>query len=101
MATASGSEHGHMDIASQKAMFGGFLKVVEWACVLIAMLLGLLVFSFAIGFGWWIGVMAWAAIGVVAGLVMRMKSAWWITLVVTTVVLVLGGAISMGVASLF
>jgi hypothetical protein len=92
--------HGQMEIGSHRAMFSGFLKAVEWSCVFLAMLLALTVFSFAVGLGWWTGLVAWAVIGVLAGLLMNMGGAWWATVIGSTVVLAIGGAVTMGIQSL-
>jgi len=92
--------HGQMEIASHKAMFDGFLKVTEWACVFVAMLLGLTVFAFAMGMGWWIGLIVWAVIGVAAGALMGLGNTWWAALAGSTVILAVGGAVTMGIQSL-
>jgi hypothetical protein len=93
-------EHGHMDITSHKAMFNGFLKATEWSCVVFAMLLGLIVFAFAMGLGWWTGLIVWVVIGVLAGFLMGLGGAWWATLIGSTVLLAVGGAVTMLVQSL-
>jgi hypothetical protein len=93
-------EHGHMDIAAHKAMFNGFLKVTEWSCVVFAMLLGLIVFAFAMGLGWWTGLIVWVVIGVLAGFLMGLGGAWWAMLIGSTVLLAVGGAVTMLVQSL-
>lgn len=105
MAAAHGSdhgstEHGHMDISAHKAMFSGFLKAAEWACVLTAMTLGLTVFAFAMGLGWWTGLIVWVVIGLLAGFLMGMGGAWWAVLVTSTVLLAIGGAVTMGIHAL-
>jgi hypothetical protein len=93
-------KHGEMDIDAQKGMFSGFLKVVEWSSVLLAMLLGLLVFAFAMGFGWFAGLAVWVVIGVAAGFLMNLGMAWWLTVIGSTVLFAIGGAIALGVNAL-
>lgn len=93
-------EHGHMDIASHKAMFSGFLKVTEWSCVLLAMMLGLTVFAFAMGLGWWTGLIVWLVIGVLAGFLMGLGGAWWALLIGSTVLLAVGGAVTMAIQAI-
>jgi len=90
-------EHGKMDISSHKALFNGFLKTTEWSCVLLAMVLGLTVCAFAMGLGWWTGLIVWLVIGVAAGFLMGLGGAWWATVIGSTVVLAIGGAITMGI----
>jgi hypothetical protein len=91
--------HGHMDITDQKATFGGFVKVAEWGIVLTAMLVALLTFGFAMGYGWWVGMIGWVLIGLVAGLVLKMGPTWWATLIGSTGLMVIGGAITMAVGA--
>ena len=56
--------------------------------------------AFAVGLGWWTGLMAWVVIGLVAGLLLNMGGAWWAVLAVSTVVLAIGGAITMGLQAI-
>jgi hypothetical protein len=89
-----------MDLAAHEGMFKGFLKTVEWSSVLLVMLLALIVPAFAIGMGWWSGVIGWVVVGAVAGRVMNMGGAWWATLAGSSVLLIVGGAVVMGVSAL-
>jgi hypothetical protein len=93
------ASHGQMEIGGQRALFQGFLKVVEWSCVLLAMLLALLVGAFAIGLGWWAGLAAWVVIGLAAGFLLKMGSAWWATLIASSLVLGVGGALAFGISA--
>lgn len=93
-------EHGHMDVTAHKAMFDGFIKATEWGCVSLAMLLGLTVFAFAMGLGWWTGLAVWVLIGVAAGFLMGLGGAWWATLIGSTVLLAVGGAVTMGIQAI-
>lgn len=89
--------HGQMEVSSHKAMFDGFVKVTEWGIVLVAMLLALLTFGFAMGYGWWVGMFGWVLIGAAAGALLKMGPSWWATLIGSTVLMVVGGAIVSGV----
>ncbi len=93
-------EHGRMDITSHKAMFSGFVKTTEWSCVMMAMLLGLTVFAFAMGLGWWTGLIVWLVIGVLAGFLMGLGGAWWAFVISSTVLLAVGGAVTMGIQAI-
>jgi Bacterial aa3 type cytochrome c oxidase subunit IV len=95
-----GSVEAAMDMPAHRAMFAGFIKTTEWSIVGIAMLLALTVFAFALGLGWWTGLIAWAVIGVAAGALLNMGGVWWAFVAVSTVVLGVGGAITMGLQSL-
>jgi hypothetical protein len=92
--------HGEMDIAEHKSVFGGFMKVTEWGAVLIAASVAMFTFAFAIGLGWWTGLIVYAVICVLAGLIMKMGGAWWVTTAITVVLLGVGGAITMGLLAL-
>lgn len=93
-------EHGKMDITAQRGLFNGFLKTTEWSCVMLAMLLGLTVFAFAMGLGWWTGLIVWLVIGVLAGFLMGLGGAWWAFVIGSTVLLAIGGAITMGIQAI-
>jgi hypothetical protein len=87
--------HGKMEIADQSATFSGFLKLTEWGCVLLIMLLGLLVVAFAMGAGWLPGVAVWAVLGGVLGIIMRMGAGWFALVGVSTVLFGIGGLIAL------
>jgi len=86
-----------MDMPAHRAMFTGFVKVTEWSCVALAMTLALTVFAFAMGLGWWTGLIAWLVIGLAAGFLLGMGGAWWAFLGISTVLLAIGGAVTLGV----
>ena len=101
MDATHGANHGEAaDLPAHEAMFSGFLKTVEWSLVGLAMLLALTVLAFAIGLGWWAGLIAWLVIGLVAGFLLNMGGAWWAVLGVSTVLLAVGGAITMGLQAI-
>ena len=92
--------HGGMDIQDQRATFSGFLTATVWTCGLIAQTVALLTLAFAIGAGWWAGLAAYVAIGVVIGLAFKLQGAWWAVLVASTGLMVVGGAIVPAIAGL-
>lgn len=89
----TGAHHGDMDIQDQKATFHGFLTGTVWTCGQIAMGIALATLAFAIGAGWWAGLFAFVAIGVALGLLFKMSSVWWATLIAETVLLGFGGLV--------
>jgi hypothetical protein len=89
-----------MDMPAHRAMFSGFIKATEWSCVSLAMLLGLIVPAFAMGMGWWTGLGAWFLIGLAAGFLMKLGGGWWLWLGLSTVLLLIGGAITMSVIAI-
>ena len=98
--TDHGAADAVMDLPAHRAMFAGFIKTTEWSIVGLAMLLGLIVLSFAAGLGWWTGLIAWVVIGAAAGALLNMGGVWWAVLAVSTVLLGVGGAITMWLQSL-
>lgn len=99
-AHGGGYHHGAMDVAEHKAAFSGFLKVTEWSSALIVMCVAGCTFAFAMGLGWWTGLIVYVVIGALAGAVLRMGGAWWVTLAISTVLLGVGGAITMGLMAM-
>ncbi|NWG53500.1 MAG: aa3-type cytochrome c oxidase subunit IV [Hydrogenophilaceae bacterium] len=92
--------HGGQEIADQKETFHGFLVATVWGCALIAMSVALLTLAFAMQLGWFAGLAAYVAIGVVAGLVFRLPGVWWALLIASTVLLGLGGIVAPLLAGL-
>jgi Bacterial aa3 type cytochrome c oxidase subunit IV len=91
---------GGMDIADQQQTFSGFLTATVWCVALIIMSVALLTIAFAMGQGWFAGLMAFTAIGAAAGLVFKLPGAWWATLVASCVILGAGGAVIPALFSL-
>lgn len=91
--SSHGTSHGQMDISDHRATFSGFIKASEWGTVLTVALVALLTVAFAMGLGWFPGLMAFLAIAVIAGLLMRMGAAWWVTIAVATILMTLGGGL--------
>lgn len=97
---AQSGAHGQMEIQDQKDTFHGFLAASLWSGGLIAQLVALLTLSFAIGAGWWAGLAAYVAIGVVIGVVFRMSGVYWAAQIVQWVLLGLGGMIVPALAGM-
>lgn len=85
--------HGQMTIEDQRQTFSGFLSATVWLGAISVQSIALLTLAFAIGAGWWAGLAAFVAIGVVAGLVFKMSGAWWASQAVLWAFLVLGGLV--------
>lgn len=88
---AGGDARGHMEIQDQRDTFHGFLISSVWGSGLVAQLVALLTLAFAIGLGWWPGLFALVAIGVVVGLFFRMSSVYWAVQIGLWVVMGVGG----------
>lgn len=89
-----------VDIQDQKDTFHGFLTASLWSGGHIVQLVALLTLAFAIGAGWWAGVAAYIAIGLVLGLVFRMSGVYWAAQIVQWVLLALGGMIVPALAGM-
>jgi hypothetical protein len=73
--------HGDMPIADQKATWRGFMTVTQWGSVLTAMLLLQITLHFAAGLSWWPALAGSTILGLAAGLLLNMGSAWIATCV--------------------
>ena len=89
----STAQHGGMDIEDQRGVFHGFLSAIVWTCAHTAMAVALLTVAFAIGAGWWAGLMAYLAIGALVGLVFKLTGVWWASLTAQIALLGLGGIV--------
>jgi hypothetical protein len=92
--------HGAMEISDHKSTFSGFMKVTEWGSVLTVMCVAGITFAFAMGLGWWTGLIVYVVVGAAAGAILAMGGAWWVTLAISTVLLGVGGALTMGLMAL-
>src|SRR5262249_11789783 len=99
MAAAQGQQGG-MDIHDQKETFSGFLTATVWVSTHVAQAVALLTLAFAIGAGWWVGVIAAVGIGVGGGLFVRMSGAWWAVQIAQAVLLVIGGVVIPAIVGL-
>lgn len=97
---AQSGANGNMNIQDQRDTFQGFLATSLWAGALITQGLVLATLAFAMGYGWWSGLLAFVAIGVVVGLLFRMSGAFWAVQIALWVVLAIGGAIVGGLSGM-
>ncbi len=86
---------GGMDIQEQKSTFQQFLALCLWGTLYVIMVVALLTVALAMGLGWFSGLAAFAAIGAGAGLMLKMSGSWWVSVIGATVVLGLGGLVSL------
>jgi hypothetical protein len=85
--------HGNMDIQGQKSTFHGFLTATVWTCGHIAQVVALLTLAFAIGAGWWPGLVVFVLVGIAVGLTFRLSGVYWALQVAFWILLALGGLI--------
>jgi type IV secretory pathway VirB6-like protein len=90
---AQGGAHENMDIQDQRETFHGFLMASLWTGGLLAQTVALLTLAFAIGTGWWAGLVAFVLIGVGVGLGFKMSGVYWAAQIALWVMLGLGGMI--------
>lgn len=100
MAEATHDANGGMDITDQRQTFRGFLVASLWGGTLIVQTVALLTVGFAIGMGWWGGVIAFVVIGAVVGLLFKMSSTWWAMQVAFFVLMAIGGVVIPALAGL-
>jgi len=94
--TAHGAaDRGAMDIQDQKSTFHHFLNITLWGTLYTIMAVALLTVAFAMGYGWLAGVGTYAAIGAVVGFSLGMRGGWWALLIGSTIVLALGGLVTL------
>ncbi len=90
---AQGGANGGMEIQEQRETFGAFLGATLWTCVLLAQGVALATLAFAMGYGWWSGLLVFVIIGVVAAFLFRMAGAFWAVQIALWVLLAIGGGI--------
>eukprot|EP01038_Epipyxis_sp_PR26KG_P007989 gene7989-10832_t len=79
---ASHDDHytpGEMDIAEQSAMYQSFLVATQWGCVLISAMVACMALIWGADVPWLQAVLGCGALSIVAGLGMKMGSAFTIT----------------------
>lgn len=76
---AADHARGEMDISQHRATFDGFMAVTVWGSLLTAVSVLYLTLVFAVGYDWLASLIGVAVVGVIAGLVMKMQTAWYIT----------------------
>jgi hypothetical protein len=94
---ASDHVRGEMDITHQKDTFDGFMSITVWSSILIVASVLSLTLIFAVGFDWMMSIVAGTALCVAAGMALGMKTNWYITVAVVTVLSLISG----GIVSLF
>lgn len=70
---------GDMDISQHKSTFDGFMAVSTWGALLTALSILYLTLTFAVGMDWLASLAGVAVVGVIAGLVLSMKTSWYVT----------------------
>jgi hypothetical protein len=70
---------GDMDISHHKATFDGFMAVTVWGSLLTAISVLYLTLVFAVGMDWMASLIGVTVVSVIAGLVMKMSTAWYVT----------------------
>jgi hypothetical protein len=90
---AQSEARGHMDIQDQKETFHSFLMATVWVGGLLAQAIALLTLAFAIGLGWWTGLVVVVIIGAALGTTFRLSGVYWAVQIALWVILGLGGLI--------
>lgn len=90
---AADHARGEMDISQHKATFDGFIAVAVWGSLLTALSILYLTLVFAVGYDWLASLIGVTVVGVIAGLVMKMKMSWYVTVGGLFVFGLIGGGI--------
>lgn len=93
-------KHGEMDISEQSSTFSGFINWSIWLGLLT--IVGLLppILIWGIGYPWLNSIFAGIFVGAVLGALLRMKAAWYVTLVGIAVIAVIGSGVA-GLVGMF
>jgi hypothetical protein len=87
--------HGDMNIAEQQKTFHGFMRMVVWNSALLILTLVFLTLHFTtVGLGWFASLAVTVVLGVLIGLGLRMKGAWYVVLFALTAFMIFVGAIA-------
>lgn len=92
MAEAGGAR-GDMDVREHKATFSLFMKITEWGTILVIATVALLTVAFAMGLGWFSGLLAFAVICIAAGMILGLGATYWAVIIGLLVLMAIGGGI--------
>ncbi|MFS2316890.1 aa3-type cytochrome c oxidase subunit IV [Maricaulis sp. D1M11] len=93
---ASDYNRGEMDITDQKDTFDGFMAVTVWSSLLTIVSVLYLTLVFAVGMGWMAGLLVCTVVGIVGGLALNMRAAWYFTVgALFVMTLVFGGVVTL------
>jgi hypothetical protein len=70
---------GDMDMSQHESTFHGFMAVSTWGSLLTGLTVLYLTLAFAVGIDWLASLVGVAVVGVVAGLILSMKTSWYVT----------------------
>lgn len=88
---------GEMNIDDQQSTYSGFITASVWSGTLVALAVLLLTLVFATGQPFLGSLFGVAFLGIVAGMMFRLGTAWYVTVVILTLISLISG----GIASLF
>lgn len=98
---ASDHVRGEMDISHHKSTFDGFISVSVWSALITSVSLLYFTLVFAVGFDWMGSLIVSAGVGVLAGLALNMKTAWYMTVAGLFILgLIIGGVTLLFAAAL-
>ena len=90
-------EHGSMDVNAQSGTFSGFMNGTVYGGSAIGLLVIWATLLFAVGTGWFVAVIATVILGIIVGLVLKLKAQWYAGVIGLGILVGIGSAI----ASLF
>jgi len=90
---ASDYTRGEMEISDQSNTFSGFIQTTIWSCGYIGIGVLLMTLIFAVGMNWMVALGISFALGILTGLALGMKTAWYATLIGMTVLMGIVGLV--------
>jgi len=91
---ASDYTHGEMEIVDQSSTFSGFIRITIWSSAYVGIGVLLMTLIFAVGMNWIVALMIGFVVGILIGMALNMKTAWYATLFGFTVFLGIIGLIA-------
>ncbi|MHA6288758.1 aa3-type cytochrome c oxidase subunit IV [Maricaulis sp. CAU 1757] len=86
---------GEMDVSHHKSTYDGFMAVSLWSSLIIGLSVLYMTLVFAVGTDWLGSLIGVTIAGVVAGLVLKMKAAWYATVAGMFILTLISGGIVM------
>jgi hypothetical protein len=95
VASEADYHRGEMNVEEQAATFRSFVRIMVWCCALLAVTLVFLTLHFTtVAMGWFPALGVAFVLGVLIGLGLGMKAAWYVGLTVLTVFMAFVGVIA-------
>lgn len=85
---------GEMDIHGQRSTFSAFIRMTIWGGGFTGLAVLFLSLYFAAGLGFWAALIPTTITGVLIGLALRMKAAWYVAIIGLSALIVVAGGLA-------